>query len=121
MSEKKLKSLREAEMKFKVNFISDAENDLLEIYKYVYLNDSEERAGKLFDKLYQKCLALQEIPERGHILPELRLLEVEGFLEIHYKPYRIIYQIVNDEVFVHCILDGRRDIQKLLQERLIRG
>jgi len=108
-------------MKFKVNFIFDAENDLFEIYKYVYLNDSEERAEKLFDKLHQKCLALQGIPQRGHIPPELRLLEIEDFLEIHYKPYRIIYRILNDEVFVHCILDGRRDIQKLLEERLIRS
>jgi toxin ParE1/3/4 len=107
-------------MKFKVNFISDAENDLFEIYKYVYLNDSEEKAEMLFNKLYQKCLTLQEFPERGHIPPELRLLEIEDFLEIHHKPYRIIYKIVNDEIFVHCILDGRRDIQKLLQERLIR-
>ena len=121
MSEKELKSLKETEMKFKVNFISDAENDLFEIYKYVYLNDSEEKAEKLFEKLYQKCLTLQKVPERGHIPPELILLEVEGFLEIHYKPYRIIYQVVNNEVFIHCILDGRRDIQKLLQERLIRG
>ncbi|MCX6149698.1 MAG: type II toxin-antitoxin system RelE/ParE family toxin [Ignavibacteriales bacterium] len=108
-------------MKFKVNFVSDGENDLFEIYKYVYLNDSEENAERLFDKLYQKCLALQEIPKRGHVPPELRLLELENFLEVYYKPYRIIYQIVKEEVFIYCILDGRRDIQKLLQERLIRG
>ncbi|MHB1686611.1 MAG: type II toxin-antitoxin system RelE/ParE family toxin [Ignavibacteriaceae bacterium] len=98
-----------------------AENDLFEIYKFVYSNDSEENAERLYDKLYQKCLTLQEIPEKGHIPPELRLLEIEDFLEVHYKPYRIIYQIIKEEVFIYCILDGRREIQKLLQERLIRG
>ena len=107
-------------MKFKVNFIVDAEEDLLEIYKYVYQNDSEDNAEKLYDNLYKKCLTLQVFPKRGRILPELKLLEIEDFLEVFYKPYRIIYQINHDEVFIHCILDGRREIQKLLQERLLR-
>lgn len=107
-------------MRFKVNFIKDAEEDLLDIYKYVYLNDSEDNAEKLYDNLYKKCLTLQVFPKRGRILPELKLLEIEEFLEILCKPYRIIYQIIQDEVFIHCILDGRREIQKLLQERLLR-
>ena len=107
-------------MKFKVNFISDAEVDLFEIYKYVYLNDSEDSAEKLYNTLYQKCLSLQKFPRRGHIPLELKLLEIQDFLEIYYKPYRIIYQVIQKEVFIHCILDGRRELQKLLQERLIR-
>ena len=107
-------------MRFNVNFIKDAEEDLLDIYEYVYLNDSEDNAEKLFNNLYRKCLTLQAFPKRGRILPELKLLEIENFLEIFYKPYRIVYQIIQDEVFMHCILDGRREIQKLLQERLLR-
>ena len=107
-------------MKYKVNFVSEAEEDLFQIYKYVYLNDSEEQAEKLYSKLYEKCLLLQEFPDRGHIPPELNLLDIDGFLEILYKPYRIIYRMVRSEVFIHCIIDGRRDIQKLLQERLLR-
>ncbi len=107
-------------MKYKVNFVSDAEEDLFEIYKYVYFNDSEDNTEKLYSKLRDKCLLLQEFSERGHIPPELNLLEVSDFLETHYKPYRIIYRIIKREVFIHCIIDGRRDIQKLLQERLRR-
>jgi toxin ParE1/3/4 len=107
-------------MRYKVNFVSEAEEDLFQIYKYVYLNDSEEKAEKLYLKLYDKCVLLQEFPGRGHIPPELNLLEISDFLEIHYKPYRIIYRIIKSDVFIFCILDGRRDTQKLLQERLLR-
>ena len=107
-------------MRYKVNFVSDAEDDLLEIYKYVYLNDSEGSAEDLFSRLYKKCLLLKEFPERGHVPPELKLFDIKDFLEIHHKPFRIIFRIIKNEVFVYCILDGRRDIQKLLQERLIR-
>jgi len=107
-------------MKLKVNLLPEAEEDLFEIYKFVYLNDSEEKAEKLYSKLYDKCLYLQGFPERGHIPPELNLLDINDFLEIHFKPYRIIYRIIKKQVFVHCILDGRRDIQKLLQERILK-
>lgn len=108
-------------MKFRVNIISDVEEDLFEIYKYVYINDSEEKAENLYGKLYEKCQALQEYANRGHKVPELEQLGIDEFKEIHYKPYRIIYQIIKEEVFIHCILDGRREMQRLLQERFIRG
>lgn len=107
-------------MKFKVNIVSSAEEDLFEIYQYVFINESEEKAEKLYSKLYEKCLSLQEYPNRGHIPPELSLLVLDDFLELTYKSYRIIYQIIEKVVFVHCVLDGRRDMQILLQERLIR-
>jgi toxin ParE1/3/4 len=42
------------------------------------------------------------------------------FREIHFKPYRIIYQIIDKRVFVHCVLDGRRDLQELLERRMLR-
>jgi toxin ParE1/3/4 len=107
-------------MRYKVSFVPEAEEDLFRIYQYVYFNDSEVNAEKLFSRLYEKCLLLEKIPDRGHIPPELGLLDVNDFLEIHYKPYRIIYRVMKNEVFIHCIIDGRRDLQKLLQERLLR-
>ena len=107
-------------MKYKVNIIKSAEDDLLEIYKYIYFNDCEENADKIYSKLVEKITSVQEYPNRGHVPTELKLLGIEDFLEIYYKPFRIIYQIIGKVVFVHCVLDGRRDMQKLLQERLIR-
>lgn len=106
--------------KFIISITNSAEEDLYEIYRYVYLNDSEVKAEKLFSKLYEKCISLQSYPGRGHNPPELILLGLTDFLEITYKPYRIIYQIIGKTVFIHCVLDGRRDMQKLLHERLLR-
>ena len=107
-------------MNYKVNIIADAEEDLFEIYKFVFLNDSEDNAEKLYSKLYEKCHTLHNYPQRGHNIPELIEIGIDEFLEINYKPYRIIYNIIGKEVFIHCILDSRRELQKLLQERLLR-
>lgn len=97
-----------------------AEDDLLEIYKYVFINDSEYNADRLYEKLYSTCKRLEKYPARGHVPPELKDLGVEDFLEVHYKPYRVVYRVIDKKVFVYCILDGRRDLSKLLEERLLR-
>jgi toxin ParE1/3/4 len=106
--------------KYKVFLDTDAEDDLFEIYSYVVLNDSIESTDKLFSSLRQACYKLKALPLRGNIPLELFEIGVTEFREIRYKPYRIIYSIEATSVYVHCVLDGRRDVQTILQERLLR-
>jgi len=107
-------------MKYKVFLVSDAEEDIFEIYNYVAIHDSAGKAETLFENLQETCLKLYSFPERGHIPPELARINVVDFLEIHLKPYRIIYQIRGQKVYIHCVLDGRRELQELLRQRLLR-
>ena len=106
--------------KYDVVFDQDAEDDLFDIYAFVALNDSVEKADRLFSALRQSCLTLRKQPLRGNIPMELAEIGVVEFRELHYKPYRIIYSLESTTVSVHCVLDGRRDIQDILQERLLR-
>jgi len=107
-------------MNYEVFLTNDAEDDIFDIYTYVAENDSQIKADRLFEKLKEKCLNLEELPSRGHIPPELKRINVVDYLEVHFKPYRMIYQIVDNQIFVHCVLDGRRNLQDFLLERLIR-
>ncbi len=107
-------------MKFEVFLTIDAEEDIFKIYNYVAINDSEEKADSLFGKLQETCLSLENYPDRGHLQPELERINVREYSEIHFKPYRIIYQVRNKSVFIHCVLDGRRNLQDILQDRLLR-
>lgn len=106
-------------MKYEVLMLPEAEGDLVAVYRYVAEHDSAGKAEKLLTVLEQKCSALSGNPERGHSVPELRRIYVTGFREIHFKPYRIIYQIVVDKVYLHAVLDGRRELQELLERRLM--
>jgi toxin ParE1/3/4 len=106
--------------KYKVLIDLDAEDDLFEIYNYVAWNDSIERADNLFSSLRSTCLKLRTVPLRGNIPSELFEIGVTEFREIHNGPYRIIYSVESTSVFIHCVLDGRRDVQTILQERLLR-
>ena len=107
-------------MNFKVYIIEDAEQDIVDIYDYIALADSIEKAEYVFQNIEEKCLSLSEFPNRGHIPPELERVGIFEYREIHFKPYRIIYKVIDLKVYVHCVLDGRREFQKLLENRLLR-
>ena len=106
--------------KYDVIFDTDVEEDLFDIYTYVVMNDSVERADRLLRALRQTCHKLRTLPLRGTIPTELYQIGVVEFREPHHKPYRVIYSLESTTVYVHCVLDGRRDIQTILQERLLR-
>ncbi len=74
----------------------------------------------LNSQIEKACFALSEMPERGHIPPELEKIGVLDYREINVKVYRIIYQVFGSDVYLHCVLDGRRDIQAILQQRILR-
>ncbi|MBT3198335.1 MAG: type II toxin-antitoxin system RelE/ParE family toxin [Phycisphaerales bacterium] len=107
-------------MIYSVAIIDDAQADILAIYKYILGNDSVGAADHVFGKIEELCYSLNQLPERGHVPPELARINVTAYLEVHFKPYRIIYEIEGKKVFIHCILDGRRELQDLLERRLLR-
>ena len=107
-------------MKHQILVLQDAEDDIFDIYKYILDSDSRDRAQYVFEHLSERIASLGEMPDRGHLPPELERIGVTGFLEIHFKPYRIMYQIVDNRVFIHCVLDGRRALQDVLERRLLR-
>lgn len=106
--------------KYRVFSVAEAEQDLLDIYDYVAAYDSVEKAEELLQRLEAACHRLTTFPRRGRIPPELERTGVLQYREVFHGPYRIIYEIVGDEVYVHGILDGRRELQELLQFRLLR-
>lgn len=106
--------------RYRVRLTEDAEQDLIDIYRYIALHDSVENADYVLDQLESLCSRLAELPERGHAPPELDRIGVTNYREVNFKPYRVIYEVIRQNVFIHCILDSRRDIPSLLERRLIR-
>jgi len=106
--------------KSRVRIVRGAEEDLAELVDYIAQHDSVEDANYVLERLMTVCERLEQHPERGHFLPELRSLGIKTFREVHFKPYRIIYEVVGREVFILLIVDGRRSFQAILERRLLR-
>ncbi len=96
-----------------------AERDLDEIYAYVAEHVSVQNADQLVGALLDACQALAHFPGRGNRPKELARLVDEEIREAHLGPYRIVYEIESRRVVILCVLDGRRDMQSLLQRRLL--
>ncbi len=107
-------------MKFEVLLSEQAERDIEDIYRYIAEHDDVKKADRVLAALEKSCRALADFPERGNAPKELQPLGIAEFREVHYKPYRVIYRIFGTQVVVYCVLDGRRDMQSLLQRRLTR-
>ncbi|MBN2340707.1 MAG: type II toxin-antitoxin system RelE/ParE family toxin [Deltaproteobacteria bacterium] len=90
------------------------------MYTYIFTHDSKKSAEYVLNEIEKIGENLEQMPERGHVPPELSRISVTHFLELHFKPYRIIYEIDGTKVYVHCVLNGRRDLQDLLAKRLLR-
>ena len=106
--------------RYRVQIIEDAEHDLFEIFRYVAAHDSLESAAYVLDQLQELCVSLVEQPLRGHIPPELDRVGITDYREVHFKPYRAIYEVDGHNVFIHCVLDGRRDLEETLILRAMR-
>jgi len=103
-------------MPFSAVLTADAARDLEEIFDYIALHDGLEKAVDVLDRMEN---ALSEYPHRGAYPKELLALGIHEYREIFFKPCRIIYRIMGDTVYVLLIVDGRRDMQRLLQRRLL--
>ena len=107
-------------MKYRVHVTASAEADIANIIDYIAGHDSTEAAEHVLDKLEELCLSLELNPSRGNIPAELARISVRNYRQIHFKPYRIVFSIEGSIVYVQCVLDGRRDLQDLLERRLLR-
>ena len=99
----------------------DAVRDLEDIDDYISEHDSSERADYVLSMIEEQLLNLADLPDRGTYPRELSTLGIREYREVFFKPYRIIYRIVGNNIYVFVIADGRRDMQALLSRRMLGG
>ena len=105
-------------MQFSVMLTDDSVRDLDELYDYIIRHDLPGKADHVLEQLEKTFASLSEYPNRGSYPKELLALGIREYREIFFKPYRIIYRVIESNVYVLLIADGRRDMQLLLQRRL---
>jgi len=106
-------------MSFEVFLTADAVRDIEELYQYIARHDAPGKAQNVLMKIEKTFNSLSETPERGVHPKELLALGIREYREVFFKPYRLIYRIIGDRVYILLIVDGRRDMQSLLQRRLL--
>ena len=106
-------------MAFPVILTDDAARDLEEICDYINWHDLPSKRDYVLKQLTKTFNSLSKNPHSGAYLKELLSLGIREYREIFFKAYRIIYRAMDENVYVLLIADGRRDMQTLLQRRLL--
>lgn len=96
-----------------------AQRDLASIYDYIAEFDCVENADHVLDQLMAEAQKLAAFPDRGSCPKELSTLGLREYRQTLFKPYRLIYRVLDLKVIIYLIADGRRDMQSLLMQRLL--
>jgi addiction module RelE/StbE family toxin len=103
---------------FLVSWTSVAKDDLRLIVDYLSL-DNPTKADEVIQLIRVQTQKLQELPARGRIVPELRFCGVLLYRELIVSPWRIIYRIDGENIWVLAVIDSRRNVEDILLERFI--
>jgi len=106
-------------MRFEVLLTEGAGSDLEELYDYIAEHDAPSKADYVLDRIEKVMETLATFPERGSYPKELLALGIREYRQTFFKPYRVIYRVIDERAYVYLIVDGRRDMQALLQRRLL--
>lgn len=104
---------------FRVLWTETAARDLKELVASIAAG-SPGNAPRVLARLQERAAALEAHPAGGRVVPELASFGLRAWRELIVKPYRLIYRVDGDRVYVPAVLDGRRDLEELLFRRLVR-
>lgn len=103
--------------KDKIIWSATAHADLSGIIEYIAQN-SPANAKKILITIKNKEADLYLSPQRGRVVPELQDQGITQYREIVITPWRLIYRITDDTVFVLSVLDARQNVEDILLTRL---
>lgn len=107
-------------MTHRVVLLASAEQDLKDLRAYLLKNFSSEMWGSTYTLIKHTIRQLQHFPEAGTIPDELEKLHLVQYRQVLAGRNRIIYEVRQEVIYVHMIVDVRRDMKALVARRLLR-
>ena len=105
---------------YKLQWTTNAKDDLLNIVGYIK-KDSPSIANEIYLKIRDEAKSNNFLPLKGLVVPELQKEGITLYREIVTSPWRIIYKVGNDTVYIMAILDSRQNVEELLLQKLLKG
>ena len=108
-------------MKKEIIWSQDASDDLIDIIQYIKERSGKEIANSIYERIITKIENIASFSEAGRKVPELGFLGNNEYHEIIESPWRIFYRLMEKEVCIISIIDGRRNIEEILYKKIIDG
>lgn len=95
----------------KLRWTRRALGHLSEIRSYI-ASDSPAAATKVITAIFEAAERLRRFPESGRHAGELS--SGRTYRELVEPPYRVLYEIQSETVFILAVIHGRRDVAQLI-------
>ena len=103
---------------FKVIWASSAVQDLERIIAYI-AEDSPASARNILSKIRKSVSELYHSPHRGRFVPELQSQGILLFRELVIAPWRVLYRVSENTIWVLSVFDSRQNIEDILLKKLL--
>jgi toxin ParE1/3/4 len=103
---------------YDVGWSETANEDLLSVIEYI-ARENPLQASKIFGEIKKRAESLRAFPDRGRVVPELQDQGITPYRELINGPWRIMYRVSEDIVYVLSVLDSRQNVEDILLKRLI--
>jgi toxin ParE1/3/4 len=107
-------------MSYKVVILESAEQDLKELRGYIVKNFSLDTWQDTYGKVKEAIRNLKTFPLAGSLPEEIERLNLTQYRQVLSGMNRVIYEVRQETVYIHIIVDARKDMISLLTRRLLR-
>lgn len=105
--------------RYRVAISAGAQGDLADIHRWIADDRGTDAAESFLDGVIERIDTLELYPLRGPVPREIAGLGMDLFRQSSMGRYRLIYRVDPAQVTILMIADGRRDLQSLLEARLL--
>jgi len=103
---------------YKLQWTQNAKDDLLDIITRIK-QESPNSAKEVYAKLKKTAQSSNFFPLKGRVVPELFDEGITYYRELIQTPWRIIYRVGNDTVYLIAIIDSRQNLDELLLRKIL--
>jgi addiction module RelE/StbE family toxin len=95
----------------KLIWTEPALGDLQAIFDYIS-KDSEYYASVFVNEIIDSAEKLIDFPNMGRMVPEYQQNDIR---EIIVQSYRVIYQLIQNQILILTVIHGRRELTKPME------
>jgi len=103
---------------YKLQWTKSAKDDLLDIVIRIK-QESPNSAMEIYRKLKKRAQTSNFFPLKGRVVPELLDEGITYYRELIEKPWRIIYRVGDETVYLIAIIDSRQNLDELLLKKIL--
>jgi toxin ParE1/3/4 len=106
---------------YSLKWSTTAEADILDIVTYIKNHSGPMTAASVYERIKARAEPLVDFPDSGRVVSQLADIGIDDIRQITEKPWIIYYRIVDNEIWILSVIDGRRNLEEIIYDKVVEG